>query len=172
MNIPSSFVDEMPFFNNLVDLIFSILREYDDKHYPDKEWVINEAMNLRQLEIEGTLHSAIYRKLDQVVVSIVAEIIALIDHNYNLNLSSGEPMCTNSKLWLEIFNKSDLCRSKLTYEVLFCNKPNQTEKRIPRQVSANFNAKFPFSWLIQDSMSLLLTQAIQTTGIVVIIMTG
>ena len=154
----------MPLFNKLEDQIFNILREYDEQHYTDKEWIINEAMNLRQLQIEGTLHGAIYRKLDQIVVPVLAEIIALIDHNNNLDLISGElPMSTNSKLWLDIFDTSDLCRSKLTYEVLF---PNQAEKRIPRQVLANFNAKFPFSWLIQDSMSVLLNQAIQTAGIV------
>ena len=165
VNASSSYVDKIPLFNKLVDQVFNILREYDEKHYPDKEWMINEAMNLRQLQIEGTLHSAIYRKLDQVVVPILAEIIALIDHNYNLNLISGElPLHTNSKLWLDIFDKSELCRRKLTYEVLF---PNQTEKRIPRQVhvSANFHAKFPFSWLIQGSMSLLLNQTKQTAGI-------
>ena len=132
--------------------------------YSEREWVLNEALSPRQLQRGGTLQSALYGKLDDVIVPILAEIIAFTDRNYNLNLINDSNFC---KLWLDIFCNPEICKFK--YKELFPERLGRQRQEVPgiggRRCSTDFRCRFPFSWIVKESLDVLLNQALHLAGI-------
>ena len=132
--------------------------------YSEREWVLNEALSPRQLQRGGTLQSALYGKLDDVIVPILAEIIAFTDRNYNLNLINDSNFC---KLWLDIFCNPEICKFK--YKELFPERLGRQRQEVPgiggRRCSTDFRCRFPFSWIVKEFLDVLLNQALHLAGI-------
>ena len=128
----------------------------DDKNSKTKEWAFEEALNHSQ--ISGTFRNSLSRRLDQILLPIVAKIIALIDKNFNLTIihdhrNSQSILSPIAKLWLEIFSERKLC--KISYEDVFITKDiTMTKKWVPRIgacLSDHFyKCQFPFSWICRE----------------------
>ena len=147
--------------------IVQVLEGYHEFVYTDREWILNVAMSLKELQVEGTFQAALLRKIDDVVTPIFAEIIAFVDCNYNLDLmDSNDPHSDTSHLWLTMFDNTDVCN--ITYEQLFPEKLGKPRQQVPgiggRLSHFDFHCKFPFSWIIKEHIDVLLTQASHVAG--------
>ena len=140
----------------MVQFVTGVLKEIDDINPKAKDWVFEEA--LKHSQISGTFRNALSRRLDKILLPILAKIIALIDKNFNLtiihqhrdNIKISSPI---ARLWLEIFSERTLCR--ITYEDIFTtNNVAKTKKWIPgigATLSDHFyRCDFPFSWICRE----------------------
>ena len=150
------YVDKSRFDCRLVHFVTAVLIEMDDKNPTAKQWAFEEA--LKHSQLSGTFRNALSRRLDKILLPILAKIIGLIDKNYNLtiihehrdNIKISLPI---AKLWLEIFSEKTLC--KVSYEDVFTNNNvTQTKKWVPgigASLSDHFyKCQFPFSWICRD----------------------
>ena len=128
----------------------------DDKNPEAKNWAFKEA--LKHSQINGTFRNALSRRLDRILLPILAKIIALIDKNFNLSIihkhyNSKKKLAPIAKFWLEIFSEHTLC--KLSYEDIFTdNNVTQTKICVPgigASLSDHFyKCQFPFSWICRE----------------------
>ena len=130
----------------LVQHIYEVLQERDQVREDEKEWVIREAMDVKNLQHGGTFSNALSRKVDSVVTPIFSEIIASIDQNYNLNLIDPENQDSPlSQFWLNMFRNSSIMQINYTDMVT-------PREQIPgvggRKARDDFKCELPFSWLI------------------------
>ena len=134
------------FFGILVGHIYRLLTERESV-YMDQNWVVEEAVSIRSLQSGGTFKNVLARKLDNVIIPILAEVIAFLDHNYNLNLIQPgfdtTPLC---KLWLKIF-QSSITEEHLSYEQMV-----STQKVVIAE--EEFECQFPFFWLVKEAIGM------------------
>lgn len=142
--------DSTEFYRVLVYHMSEILREKDKLRPDEKEWVINEAMDLRSLQHGGTFRNVLSRKVDNVIVPIFSEIISVIDQNYNLDLIDprSEDLAV-SQFWLSVFRDPDMMQFCYTDVV-------NPRKQVPgvggRKAGEDFKCEMPFSWLIHSAV--------------------
>lgn len=143
------------FYAILVSHLRRILRERESV-YQDRNWVLNEAMDIHRLQTGGTFKNVLTRKLDDIVVPFFAEIIAFVDRNCNLSLLQTErPITPLSEFWLKIF------RSERAEQALHFTDIVATQK-VPMR-DEEFTCEFPFSWLVKELMDAQWDTA-QSTG--------
>ena len=140
----------------LVQFVTAVLKEMDSINPEAKDWAFDEA--LKHSQISGTFRNALSRRLDKILLPILAKIIALIDKNFNLtiiheNRDSKKISSPIAKLWLEIFSERSLCR--ISYEDIFStNNVSKTKKWVPGigvTLSDQFyKCTFPFSWICRE----------------------
>ena len=150
------FIDKSSFDCRLVQFVTAILKEMDDKNSKAKEWVFEEA--LKHSQISGTFRNALSRRLDQILLPILAKIIALIDKNFNLTIihdhrDNVRILSPIARLWLEILSERKLC--KISYEDIFATdnvaKAKKWVPRIGASLSDQFyKCQFPFSWICRE----------------------
>lgn len=102
-------------------------------------------MDLRKLHIGGTFKNALARKLDEVVIPLFAEVIALVDHNYNLShlkLLRLEQSAVQ-EFWLRMFSNPKVLQ--LNYSEII------GREKVP-VLDDNFKCQLPFSWLIKEAI--------------------
>ena len=98
---------------------------------------------MRNLQTGGTFKNVLARKLDEVTVPIFAEIIAFLDHNYNLSLLQAKtPGTPLAQFWLQIFG-SERVKQALCYQDMV------GRQRVPMREDG-FTCQFPFSWLVRE----------------------
>ena len=153
------YVDKSSFYCRLVHFVTVVLKEMDDKNPTLKQWAFEEA--LKHSQLSGTFRNTLSRKLDKILLPILAKIIALIDKNFNLSIihahcDSKKISLPIAKLWLEIFSEQSLC--KISYEDIFTNNVTQAKKWIPgigASLSDHFyKCTFPFSWICRDVINI------------------
>ena len=145
----------------LVKHIYEVLRERDKF---ENDWIINEAMNPRNLQHGGTFSNALSRKVDRVVTPIFSEIIASIDRNFNLNLidptNESSPL---SRFLLRMFH--DPAIMQFIYSDMVAPR-----EHIPgvggRKAGEDFKCELPFSWLIYEAVSSQWDNAKSEEGII------
>ena len=137
-------VEPTQFCKALVKHIHIVLQEHDQLREDEKDWVSNEAMNQMSLRYGGTFRNVLSRKIDNVIVPIFSQIIASIDHNYNLSLIDPENENSHqSQFWLKMFSN---------FRIMQFNYIDMVTENVPelrrRKTSEDFQSKFPFSWLV------------------------
>ncbi len=144
------FSDSTQFYGVLINHISKVLQARDFICADEKDWVVNEAMNPRSLQHGGTFRNALSRKVTGIVIPIFSELIANIDHNYNLDLidpKHNDPPLTN--FWLSMFRES----SVLQFNYADMINPR---KQVPwvgrRKAGENYKCELPFSWLIHEAV--------------------
>ena len=148
-----NFIDKSSFDCRFVQFVTAVLKEVEDKNSKAQDWAFKEA--LRHSQISGTFRNALSQRLDQILLPILAKIIALIDKNFNLTIIHDHRDCKKNllpiaKLWLEIFSERKLC--KISCEDVFTT--DNVKKRVPRigaSLSDQFyKCQFPFSWICRE----------------------
>lgn len=159
--------DISTFHGILVHRIAEVMRERDNILDPRKRWVLDEAMNLKKLHTGGTFGNVLARKVDEVIVPIFAYIISVIDQNYNLDLlePGSKLILPVSQLWLAIFQHSNVL--PFNYDTIAASK-----EKLPgagsRRSEEEFMCQFPFSWIINDTISALWNNAKRIAGVLII----
>ena len=132
------------FYTILVSHIHRMLRERENVRQ-DEDWILEEAMDMHHLQTGGTFKNVLTRKLDEIVVPCLAEIIAFMDRNCNLNLLQiVHPITPLSRFWLMMFG------SQRSEEALrFADMVGR--QKVPMH-DEEFVCEFPFSWLVKELM--------------------
>ena len=147
-------VDDSTFHGVLVRRIHRLLSERDQIREDDKHWVLNEALSSRKLQNGGTFQNVLARKVDDVLVPIFSEIIALVDRNYNLNcLSHKEKNSPLYQFWLAMFRNPAIMQ--LHYKDMVTMQGRHREQ-VPgmggRMAEEDFKCQLPFSWLVKETV--------------------
>ena len=146
------FSEPETFYTVLVSHIYRMLCERE-AIYQDDDWVLREAMNIYNLQTRGTFMNVLTRKLDDIIIPCLAEIIAFVDRSCNLSLLST-PF---SQLWLKLFS-SKRAEEALKYTPLAGNKKIH-------MIEEKFVCEFPFFWMIKELVDSLWDGAQNTRGI-------
>lgn len=122
-------------------------------------WAFLESMQSKRLRQGGTFRNCLSRKFDEVIVPIFAEILSTIDKNYNLSLihDTLDQSSVIAKLWLGIFANKQICH--FSYNDMVAKDQQQQHNyrsRVPGigtlLASPDYMGKFPFSWLVKDTI--------------------
>ena len=150
--LSAPYLEPNSFYGILVGHIYRLLRERERVN-KNCNWVLEEAMNMRA----GTFRNALAKKLENVIIPILAEIFAFLDHNSNLSLLHAQDATTpHCELWLKIF-QSCLVEEHLSYERVF-----RAQKVIV--LKEEFDSKFPFFWLVKAAVDIQWDNAKGITG--------
>uniref|UniRef100_A0AAQ5Y0G2 RING-type E3 ubiquitin transferase n=1 Tax=Amphiprion ocellaris TaxID=80972 RepID=A0AAQ5Y0G2_AMPOC len=124
-------------------------------------WVLKEASNIDALQEGGTFRHTLWKRVQAVVVPLLAHLVAVIDRDQNLDLlldrHCGESV---KRLWLDIFGNDQLLDiSHLTLD-------HSSEKRtilVQNYIAQNRNmsCSMPFSWRIKDYLEELWVHVLQ-----------
>lgn len=117
------------------------LEEAEQKGEPG-DWIFREAMDSKSLQHGGTFRNCLGKRIEEKLTPLLAEIIAFVDMNYNLNLLS--PSAENS-LGMKIFQHPDITKFKLLGEI---------KQQLPGvgglKSTQTFQNSVAFSWIIID----------------------
>ena len=154
--------DDSTFHGILVRHIHKLLKERDQVREDERNWILNEALSSRKLQNGGTFQNVLARKLDEVLVPILSEIIALLDRNYNLNhLNTKEKTSPLYQFWLAMFRNQ-----QLHYEDMVSQGMHR--ERVPgvggRMAEEDFKCQLPFSWLVKEAVDSQWHSAKSTSG--------
>ena len=143
-------IDDTQFHGILIKHIHNLLQEREEVLRDEKNWVVKESMDIRNLLHGGTLCNTLSRKVDQVLVHIFAEILTVIDQNFNLNLMDSSNSDTPlSQFWLRMFSYSNIMQFTFTNFV-------EGRDHLPgigaRKAGTEFECKLPFSWIIYQTL--------------------
>ena len=142
--------------------IHKLLKERDQVRQDERNWILNEALSARKLQNGGTFQNVLARKLDEVLVPILSEIIALLDRNYNLNhLNTKEKTSAVYQFWLAMFRNQ-----QLWYEDMVSQGKHR--ELVPgvggRMAEEDFKCQLPFSWLVKETIDSQWHSAKSTSG--------
>ena len=132
-----------------------------------RKWLELEALSGSRVQETGTFKKALWRRFQSVVAPILAEVIAYIDRDGNLELAEREEIWLLD-LWLVIFQKRS--ESDLYYEAFLVQEGERevARSRVPVSKSGYrshaFECKFPFSWLIKEQVDDLFREARSIAG--------
>ena len=123
-----------------------------------RNWAFFESIESKKLRQSGTFRNCLSRRFDEIIVPIFAEILSIIDKNYNLNLIHDEPDQSSliAQLWLGVFANNQICR--FSYSDIITKSQQQKQHndrvRVPGigklLASPEYKCQFPFSWVIKD----------------------
>ena len=144
MCVMSLYTEPGTFYSTLVSHIRRMLSEREGLHMDDN-WVLNEAMDMHNLQTGGTFMNVLTRKLDDIIIPCLAEIIAFVDRNCNLSLLQEKPMTPTpplSKFWLRIFDSTRAEEALRYIDMVGREKVEMNHE--------TFACEFPFSWLVKE----------------------
>ena len=128
------------------------------------EWLQTEALSPTVHET-GTFKKALWRRFQSVVSPVLAEVIAYVDRDGNLELAGSEDTWVVN-LWLRVFQDSSL--TELSYESFQEGDVPVVRNKVPVAKSGYrshvFQCRFPFSWLLKERIDELYRDARSIAG--------
>ncbi|XP_029997116.1 E3 ubiquitin-protein ligase rnf213-alpha-like isoform X2 [Sphaeramia orbicularis] len=127
-------------------------------------WVMKEASNIDALQEGGTFRQTLWKRVQAVVVPVLAQLVSVIDRDQNLDILL-DPGCRDSvkRLWLDIFGNDKLL--KIPQQTLGRNSETTTilvQNHMPQNMS--LGCSMPFSWRIKDYLEELWVLALEQEG--------
>ncbi|KAM9519265.1 E3 ubiquitin-protein ligase rnf213-alpha-like [Salvelinus alpinus] len=154
------------FLSILKRRLHSLLETREKNTNLTKNWVISEASNIDALHEGGTFRQTLWKRVQTVVIPLLAQLVSVIDRDGNLDLlldtNSEEPI---QKLWLDIFGDDKLLDVPFPYSSVDNNATSKTflvQNNIP--IDKNISCIMPFSWRIKDYLNELWIYALQHEG--------
>nr|XP_023992641.1 E3 ubiquitin-protein ligase rnf213-alpha-like [Salvelinus alpinus] len=154
------------FLSILKRRLHSLLETREKNTNLTKNWVISEASNIDALHEGGTFRQTLWKRVQTVVIPLLAQLVSVIDRDGNLDLlldtNSEEPI---KKLWLDIFGDDKLLDVPFPYSSVDNNATSKTflvQNNIP--IDKNISCIMPFSWRIKDYLNELWIYALQHEG--------
>uniref|UniRef100_A0A8C7Y3G1 RING-type E3 ubiquitin transferase n=1 Tax=Oryzias sinensis TaxID=183150 RepID=A0A8C7Y3G1_9TELE len=127
-------------------------------------WVLKEASNIDALQEGGTFRQTLWKRVQAVVVPLLAQLISVIDRDLNMDLLLDVDCCESVKrLWLDIFSDDKLLElSQLPMD----RRPETTTILVQNYIAQdrNMGCSMPFSWRIRDYLEELWVHALQHEG--------
>ncbi|KAM3598560.1 uncharacterized protein V6R79_019582 [Siganus canaliculatus] len=146
--------------------LHSLLTTYDGNAFVSVQsnWVIKEASNFDALQEGGTFRHTLWKRVQAVVVPLLAQLISVIDRDQNLSILL-DAKCGDSvkRLWLDIFGNEKLL------EVPYPTQDHNTTTKtilVPNYIAhdRNMGCSMPFSWRIKSYLEELWVHALHHEG--------
>uniref|UniRef100_UPI0037E8EFFF E3 ubiquitin-protein ligase rnf213-alpha n=1 Tax=Semicossyphus pulcher TaxID=241346 RepID=UPI0037E8EFFF len=146
--------------------LHSLLLSHDGNTFSSikSNWVIKEASNIDALQEGGTFRNTLWKRVQAVVVPLLAQLVSVIDRDQNLDIlldtNSGESV---RRLWLDIFDNDKL----LEIPHLTLDHNNETRTMLVQNNIAQdqiMSCSMPFSWRIKNYLEELWVHALQHEG--------
>ncbi|KAM7386926.1 hypothetical protein PAMA_009514 [Pampus argenteus] len=143
--------------------LHSMLATHDGSTFSSikSNWVIKEASNIDALQEGGTFRHTLWKRIQAVVIPILAQLVSVIDRDQNLDIlidnNCGESV---KRLWLDIFGNEKL----LEIPHLTVDHNSETRTILVQNYIAqdrNLRCSMPFSWRIKDYLEELWVHALQ-----------
>lgn len=151
----------------LAHRLYKLLQVKDQRACSEgKEWLRQEAMSCNVKET-GAFKKALWRRFQSVVAPILAEAIAYVDRDGNLELAASEDRWV-SNLWLNVFQDDSF--THLNYEMFMSREEDVDVVRSKVPVSKSgyrshtFQCRFPFSWLLKERIDEFYREARNIAG--------
>ena len=158
--------DERTFASVLTQRTYHLLKERESTAYHANEWLLSEAMSGTGVQEWGTFRKALWKRIYNAVVPILAEIIAYADRDSNLNLMKWGCSAWLSTLWLKILANPNI--SELSYSKVISPITNSVRERVQVIGSGaggqSFQCLFPFSFLVKQRVDKMLKDAFSVAG--------
>ncbi|XP_029293033.1 LOW QUALITY PROTEIN: E3 ubiquitin-protein ligase rnf213-alpha-like [Cottoperca gobio] len=144
--------------------LYSLLATHDGFLSIKSNWVIREASNIDALQEGGTFRHTLWKRVQAVVVPLLAQLVSVIDRDQNLDILLDEK-CGEfiKRLWLDIFGNDKL----LKIPHLTLDRNSETRTILVQNYIAqdrNMSCSMPFSWRIKDYLEELWVHALQHEG--------
>ena len=151
------------FVNSFSERLRDLLQEQHISDETEFHWLHQTANCGGDIQSSGTFHKAVNLKINKAITPLLAELLALLDRNGNLELAlpnEAVPTCLVN-LWHEIFR--DPLLLVLKYKDIVSPVTMCPRVRVPvlndGAGGKYFKAHFPFSWLINQISSQLLIES-------------
>ncbi|XP_023265809.1 E3 ubiquitin-protein ligase RNF213 [Seriola lalandi dorsalis] len=146
--------------------LHTLLAIYDGNTFSSikSNWVIKEASNIDALQEGGTFRHTLWKRVQAVVVPLLAQLVSVADRDQNLDILLDAD-CSESvkRLWLDIFGNDKL----LEIPHLTLDHNSETRTILVQNYIAqdkNLSCSMPFSWRIKDYLEELWVHALQHEG--------
>ena len=144
-----SLIGDSTFIGAVVKHIHTLLQEREGVYKQD--WVVGEAMSASKLQNGGTFLNTLARKLDDIVIPLLSEILGFIDRSYTLDLIDPQDQDSPlSQFWLKMFSNPQICQFR--YNDIVTRSAEEVPGMGSRISTQDFKAKMPFSWLIKATV--------------------
>ena len=157
--------EKWAFASVLVQRTFYLLEERERIAFNAHKWLQSEALSGTGVQELGTFRKALWKRINQAVVPILAEIIAFADRDRNLDLMKGGNTWV-STLWLKIMSNRNI--SELSYGKMSSPVTKSVRERVQVIGSGaggnSFQCLFPFSFLVKERVDKLFKDALSVTG--------
>ena len=161
------FID--PCFQTMCKRVTILLQEqYEHSQDTECDWLQRTANCGEDIQSSGTFRKAVNLRINKTITPLLAELIALLDRNGNLELGliqENVPPCIHN-IWQAIFNDERLL--VLTYKDILSSTTLRPRVRVPVLSDGSggqfFKATFPFSWMIMRMTSDLLKDSRNMIG--------
>lgn len=144
---PPQILDKALFYEALVKHVHSVLKQMEDLLPEMKKWAINEAQNHKSLRQGGTLRSTLIRKIDDVLIPILAHILSFVDQYSNFALYGKGDSNPVTQLWLSVFRD---------FNVMHFNYGDLANP-VNNHLSSQFQCRFPFFWIAKEAIEAIAT---------------
>ncbi|KYO18317.1 hypothetical protein Y1Q_0012798 [Alligator mississippiensis] len=135
------------FMGVLKKRICHLLQEREERSLKPKEWTFHQAMSGKFI-LEGTsFRHTLWIYVEDIMVNVFAQILAVIDANNNLNCISQET--PRSSLWLQMFQDESFLKIKYTSK-----EPDAKIAVLSMTEDPNTSVacQFPFSWVLKAAL--------------------
>ena len=143
--------------------------QYESSNDLNNDWLLQTANCGEDIQSSGTFRKAINLRINNTITPLLAELIACLDRNGNLELALYNeelPECL-SNLWQEIFR--DVRLLVLQYKDIISHHTLLPRRRVPVLSDGTdgkyFKAHFPFSWMINQFTSQILSETKNLPGL-------
>ncbi|XP_069558951.1 E3 ubiquitin-protein ligase rnf213-alpha [Brachyistius frenatus] len=146
--------------------LHSLLLTHDGNTFSSikSNWVLKEASNIDALQEGGTFRHTLWKRVQAVVVPVLAHLVSVIDRDQNMDLLLDRN-CDEAvkRLWLDIFGNDKLL------EISHLTLGHSSEMRtilVQNYIAQdrNMRCSMPFSWRIKDYLEELWVHALQHEG--------
>ncbi|XP_017280867.1 E3 ubiquitin-protein ligase rnf213-alpha [Kryptolebias marmoratus] len=127
-------------------------------------WVLKEASSIDALQEGGTFRHTLWKRVQAVIVPLLAQLVSIIDRDQNMNLLLDANCCESVKrLWLDVFSNEKLLQiSHLTMDHSFEARTILVQNYIAQD--ENMGCTMPFSWRIKDFLEEFCVHVLQNEG--------
>ncbi|KAK2833428.1 hypothetical protein Q5P01_017317 [Channa striata] len=143
--------------------LHSLLAAHDGNTFKSN-WVIKEASNIDALQEGGTFRNTLWKRVQAVVVPLLAQLVSVIDRDQNMDIlldrNCGESV---KRLWLDIFSNDKLLEIP---QMQLDHNSETTTILVQNSISQDkiMRCSLPFSWRIKDYLEELWVHALQHEG--------
>ena len=151
----------------LAKRLHDLLKEKDQRAPEEGKGWLEDVAKACTVNENGTFKKALWRRFQYVVAPILAEVIAYVDRDGNLELAaSKDPWLSN--LWLNVFEDSSF--ATINYGMFMTREEDVdvVRSKVPVLKSGYrghvFQCRFPFSWILKERIDELYREARNIAG--------
>ncbi|XP_075580950.1 E3 ubiquitin-protein ligase rnf213-alpha-like [Pelecanus crispus] len=132
------------FMTILKKRICYLLQEREKHVQEPREWIFHRALSTKFILEDTSFRRALWMHLEDIVVNIFAQILAVVDANNNLDhISQDSPL---AELWLQMFQEETFLKIKYTRQAVDAQIPVLSMTEDP---NTSLCCQFPFSWVLK-----------------------